>query len=241
MTNAQPLPDYARIKYVGSFEKLLSAPMTDGINAICWPRELPGNFSEVIAALRASDEGIGDGVTPLDEVRLRALPVSAAGRTAIDFMLADLHLLRNHGLAPELNTILSYPREEEPAVVPIDVYSYHADSAPVQADTWLCTYHGACSEGLRNEDARRRVDVPETRAELLKLFGGQDGEGFREFLNENCYDLHYAPAPGAKPFSFGHGNLWRIATDWPGSPVPPCVHRAPENLPGDPPRLLLIS
>ena len=27
----------------------------------------------------------------------------------------------------------------------------------------------------------------------------------------------------------------------PGSPVPPCIHRAPETHPGDPPRLLLIS
>jgi hypothetical protein len=215
--------------------------LTGGINALCWPRALPGDFAEVVTALSASSESIGEGITPLDEARLNALPVSAAGRSAIDSMLADLRLLRSHGLAPELNCIRAYPREEEPTAVPIDVYSYHADSAPVQADTWLCTYHGASSEGLRNEDARRRVDVPETRAELLKLFGGEDGREFREFLAENCYDLHYAPAPGSQPFPFGTGNLWRIATDWPGSPVPPCVHRAPENLPGQPLRLLLIS
>ena len=36
-------------------------------------------------------------------------------------------------------------------------------------------------------------------------------------------------------------HLWRIAVDYPGSPVPPCVHRAPETRPGRPPRLLLIS
>lgn len=213
----------------------------DGINALYWPRELPNGFEEVVAALCDSHDGIGEGITPLDETRLLALAVSAEGRGAINFMLEDLRLLREHGLSPELNCIRSYPREEEPTVVPIDVYSYHADSAPVETDTWLCTYHGASSEALRNEDARRRIDVPETRAELLKIFGGEDGDAFREFLNENCYDLHYAPAPGAKPYSFGLGNLWRIATAWPGSPVPPCVHRAPENLPGQPPRLLLIS
>jgi hypothetical protein len=233
--------DYTRIRVVKTFDELLATPMTDGVNALCWPRTLPGDFSEVVTALCDSAEGIGDGITPLDETRLRALPVSAAGRTAIDVMLEDLRLLRDHGRAPELNCIRAYPREDEPTVVPIDVYSYHADSAPVEADTWLCTYHGASSEGLRNDETRRRVDVPETRAELLKLFGGEDGPEFREFLNENCYDLHYAPAPHAMPFSFGRGNLWRIATDWPGSPVPPCVHRAPENLPGQPPRLLLIS
>jgi hypothetical protein len=28
---------------------------------------------------------------------------------------------------------------------------------------------------------------------------------------------------------------------YPDSPVLPCIHRAPETCPGDPPRLLLIS
>jgi hypothetical protein len=85
------------------------------------------------------------------------------------------------------------------------------------------------------------VDAPETRAELLKRFGGLDSDDFRDYLKENCYDLHYVPIPGARPFSFGIGNLWRIAVDYPGSPVPPCIHRAPPTLPGEPPRLLLIS
>jgi len=125
--------------------------------------------------------------------------------------------------------------------VPTDVYSFHADSATVEADTYLCTYHGAPSEGLRNEEALRRIDVPETRAELLKYFGGDDNDTFREYLKENCYHLHYAPIASARPFSFGIGNLWRIALDYPGSPVPPCIHRAPENKHGDSPRLLLIS
>jgi len=58
------------------------------------------------------------------------------------------------------------------------------------------------------------------------------------WLGEHCYDLHDAPVPEARSFSSGVGNIWRIATEWPGSPVP---HAPPEPLPGDPPRLLLIS
>lgn len=38
------------------------------------------------------------------------------------------------------------------------------------------------------------------------------------WLHENCYDLHYEPTPGAQPFSFGVGNLWRIAVQYPGCP-----------------------
>jgi len=85
------------------------------------------------------------------------------------------------------------------------------------------------------------VEIPETRAALLQLFGGADDEAFRDYLSENYYDLHYAAAPGARPFSFGQFNLWRIALDYPGSPVPPCIHRAPDPIRGHPPRLLLIS
>jgi hypothetical protein len=167
--------------------------------------------------------------------------VSAAGRAAIEILLEDQRLLREHERDPVLNCIHRYFRDENPGPVRTDVFSFHADSAPVEADTWLCTYHGPASEGLRNDQAQRRVDIPATRAELLRRFGGEDDDDFLEYLSEHCYDLHYAPAPQARPFSLGLGNLWRIAVDWPGGQVPPCIHRAPETLPGQGPRLLLIS
>ncbi len=235
MTHASPFSDFTRIKTVQSFHELVSTRLVEGVNALCWPRTLAGDFGEVVRLL-----GECEGIVALDEARLRALPVSDAGRAAVDVMLEDLRLLQAHGLDPVLNCIGAYPRDEEPGPVRTDVFSFHVDSAPVEADTWLCTYFGLPSEGLDNEDCVRRVDLPETRAALLKLYGGADDAGFREFLNDHCYDLHYAPTPDARPYSFGLANLWRIATEWPGSPVPPCVHRAPETLPGES-RLLLIS
>lgn len=228
--------DYPRIRRVHDFQELCTTPFADGVNALCWPRMLPGDFAEVVAKL-----GGGEGIETFDEARLASLAVSAAGRAAIEVLLEDQRRLRERELDPVLNCIHGYPRDEAPGPVRTDVFSFHADSAPVEADTWLCTYHGPASEGLRNEEAQRRVDIPETRAELLRHFGGQDDDMFREYLAEHCYDLHYSPAPRARPFSFGLGNLWRIAVDWPGSPVPPCLHRAPDTRPGDPPRLLLIS
>jgi hypothetical protein len=227
---------YSRIQMVQSFHELVTTRFGNGVNALCWPRALPGDFGELVARL-APEEGIAT----LDEARLLSLPVSEAGRVAVAILLEDQRLLRAHGLAPVLDCIRAYPRDEAQEVVRTDVYSFHADSATVAADTWLCTYHGPSSEGLRNDEARRRVDIPETRAELLQLYGGEDNDAFCDYLSENCFDLHYAPAPEARPFSFGLGNLWRIAVKYPGSPVPPCIHRAPETLPGQPPRLLLIS
>jgi hypothetical protein len=167
--------------------------------------------------------------------------VSAAGCVAVANLLADQRMLRELNLDPALNCIHGYPRDETHEPVATDVFSFHADSATVETDTWLCTYFGPSSEGLRNDEARRRVDVPATRAELLRGFGGEDNKAFRAHLSEHCYDLHYEPLAAAQPFAFGRGNLWRIAVAWPGSPVPPCIHRAPETFPGQPARLLLIS
>ncbi|MEO6245731.1 MAG: hypothetical protein ABIQ12_09865 [Opitutaceae bacterium] len=229
-------PDYSAIKLVGDFEELIATPFGDGVNALCWPRTLPGDFREIVERL-----AVGEGRKPVERPRLESLDLSVAGRVARDILLDDLRLLRECGLDPSLDCIRQYPRDTEAGPIPTDVYSFHADSALVPADTYLCTYYGAASEGLRNDQARRRVDVPETRAALLSVFGDGEGAAFDDYLEENCFNLHYAPLPGAQPFSFDPGNLWRIACDYPGSPVPPCIHRAPETPPDGPPRLLLIS
>lgn len=224
------------IRCVDSFEALVATPFADGTNALCWPRTPVGDFAEIVARL-----GPGEGIVALDERRLRELPLTAAGRAAVEFLLHDLHLMRSHGFAAELNCVHGYPCDETDEAFPTDVYSFHADRAPVAADTWLCTYHGLPSEGLSNDHARRRIDAPELRAGLLRQFGGADDDAFAAYLEETCHDLHYVPLPHAQPFRFGVGNLWRIAVDHPGSPVPPCIHRAPRPRPDDPPRLLLIS
>jgi hypothetical protein len=225
----------ACVKRVHSFAELIETPFAGGTNALCWERELPGDFGEIITAV-----GEGEGLEGLDEEGLRQLSLSADGRVAADLCAADLRLLRAHGLAPVLDCIHGYPEDEEADGLPTDVFSFHADRAPVPADTYLCTYAGAASEGLRPEDARRRVDIPSCRAELRRRYGGADDAGFLAWLEETCHDLHYHAQPGARPYGFGLGHLWRIAIQYPGCPVPPCLHRAPATQPGRP-RLLLIS
>jgi hypothetical protein len=225
-----------RVRTVSSFAELVATAFAGDINALCWPRQLPGDFKEIIDQIDA-----GEGMTTISDDDLRALPLSAAGSVARDTLLADQALLRDHGLAPILDCIKGYPSDSAAGPIHTDVYSFHVDSAPIQADTYLCTYIGCSSEGLLNEAAMRRVDIPETRAELLQAYGGPDDDGFAAYLSEHCFDLHYAQNPGAKSYAFGIGNLWRIAIAYPGSPVLPCIHRAPQSLPGAPARLLLIS
>lgn len=235
MLPTPPPTDYPRVRRVDSFDELASVRFADGVNALWWPRVLAGDFTEIIDHVTSTEP-----LVSLDETFLETLPLSPNGRLAANALIADLGRLRRLALDPVLNCIHGYPRDDSAGPVPTDVFSYHADSANTEADTWLCTYLGSPSEGLRHEDAVRRVDDPATRAALLADYGGADDDGFREFLNDHCYDLHYAPRPGATPFSFGHFNFWRITTDYPGSPVPPCVHRAPATIVGQP-RLLLIS
>jgi hypothetical protein len=205
------------------------------VNALGWPRELEGDFAEVTRAL-----DLPPGISTLDEERLRSLDLSPAGRLAVDTMLADVSRLREHGVEVILDGIHGYTHELRPGALRTDVCSFHVDSATAEADTWLCTYHGASSEGLPNDMAVRRIDDPAARSMLLREYAGADDEAFEEWLNDHFHDLHYLPRPDAKPWSFGTWVLWRIATLHPNSRVPACIHRAPDPVPGQP-RLLLIG
>ena len=119
----------------------------------------------------------------IEEEQLVGLVVSAPGRWAIEILREDLRRLREVERDPVLNCVHSYPRDEGLGPVRTDVFSWHADSAPVEADTWLCTYYGPPSEGLPNEEAQRRVDIPEIRAALLKFLGMEEDDSvFRDAL-----------------------------------------------------------
>jgi len=220
---------------VQSFADLVGRPLSDGINALCWERVLEGDFGE-IARLLAPLEG----VVNVDADMLRALSLSDAGRIAANIMIEDMQRLDGLGFDPVLNCITSYSRDERGLAIATDVMSFHADRSPTEVDTWLCTYWGKGSEGLDNDVAQRLIDTPANRDALLRSYGGPDDDGFREFIRDGSFDLHYAATHDAPAFSFGVGHLWRIAVEWPGCPVPPCLHRAPATVAGDEPRLLLI-
>ena len=95
-----------RVRVVATFDELVATPCEDGVNALCLPRSLVGDFAEVVAALPP-----GKGIVGLDEEELMALPLSAAGRQAVEAMLEDRRRLEALGLLPELNAIHGYVRE----------------------------------------------------------------------------------------------------------------------------------
>ena len=220
-----------QIHYVTNFQDLVSMPFHGEMNAICWTRNLIGDFSEIVKKLE-----LKENITVLDPKDLFELQLSEQGQLAREILLNDMKLLKAHGASPTLNLIKCYERDD--SFFPTDVYSFHVDRSPVPTDTFLCTYYGESSEIVPNSQAEQKVLVPEIRDELKKLYRGADEE-FESFLSEHFFDLHYRAKPQANPISLGLGHLWRLAVDHPESKVLPCLHRAPKEKPGQN-RLLMI-
>ena len=221
------------ILFVSSFHELVKTSFRGNINAICWKREGVGDFAEIV-----NKTVLNDNIIELDEAFISQLNLNEQGQLAREVILNDMQLLKAHGALPNLNIIKCYERDEAKAIIPTDVYSFHVDSSPIPTDTFLCTYYGAPSEILPNDQAIQKVLIPNIREELKKQYGKSE-EGFELYLAENCYDLHYQAITNASPISLGVGNLWRLATLHPESKVLPCIHRAPEEKDGQP-RLMMI-
>ena len=222
-----------QIHNVLNFEDLVSTPFHGKINAMCWTRNLIGDFSEIVKKI-----ALNENMAELNMEELRELQLSEQGKLARKILLNDMSSLKAHGASPTLNIIKNYDRDDAFPFFPTDVYSFHVDRSPIPTDTFLCTYHGASSDILPNSQATQKVRIPEIRAELKKLYGEGD-KGFESFLTEYFFDLHYQAKPDAQPINLGVGNLWKLAIDHPKSKVLPCLHRAPKEKNGQN-RLMII-
>jgi hypothetical protein len=225
------IQDLNQIHHVSNFHDLVSTSFSGNVNALCWSRKLVGDFFEIIRKIERAEN-----ITLVQEEDLRALQLSSDGQLAREILLNDLALLTNHGADPVINVIQNYDRDETSAFFPTDVYSFHVDRSPIPSNTFLCTYYGDASDILPNSEATQKIMIPEIREELMKYYLGKE-EDFETFLVENFFDLHYQINPNAQPINLGLGNLWKLAIDFPGQKVLPCVHRAPKE---NSKRLMLI-
>ncbi|GGG59211.1 DUF1826 domain-containing protein [Epilithonimonas arachidiradicis] len=223
----------SQIKVVSGFSQLVETNFSGTMNAICWERHLVGDFKEIVSKLE-----LKDNITEISIDDLLTLNLSANGVLAREIILSDLRLLTDFGASPSLNLLKKYERDDEFDFISTDVYSYHVDRSPFGTDTFLCTYYGAASDILPNDQAEQKVLIPEIRDRLKELHNDQDGD-FEDFLKDNYFDLHYQPKANAKSINLGLGHLWRLSVDHPEQKVPPCVHRAPTENDGEY-RLLLI-
>ncbi|ANF83333.1 DUF1826 domain-containing protein (plasmid) [Acinetobacter sp. NCu2D-2] len=227
------LEQFPQIISAPTFEDLIHIKFTDTKNAACWQRNLSGDFSEIIEKFKFEENLIDISIEELMQ-----LDLTNAGKQARQTIIDDINKLSKLGYLPQLNIIKYYERDEELDFISTDVYSYHVDRSPIATDTFLCTYFGAASDILPNDQVQQKILIPEIRDKLKALYRGPESE-FEFFLQEYFFDLHYQALPHAEPINLGIGNMWKLAVDHPDQTVPPCVHRAPLENPNEP-RLLLI-
>lgn len=225
--------DNSQIGVAASFSDLVHTNFKGEMNALCWYRNLDGDFNEIVTKL-----SLKENITEVFPEDLIALQLSEKGNTAREVILNDLKLLADFGASPSLNLLKCYERDDEFDFISTDVYSFHVDRSPIATDTFLCTYFGAASDIVSNSKAEQKILIPEIRAKLKELHDGPEEE-FEDFLKENYFDLHYKLHPNAEPINLGLGHLWRLAVDHPKQEVLPCIHRAPIENDGEY-RLLLI-
>jgi len=225
--------DNNQVRVVTTFSELVNTTFQGEINAICWNRDLLGDFKEIVSKLE-----LKENITEVSTADLLALQLSEKGILARDVILRDIQLLTDFGASPSLNLLKHYERDQDLDFISTDVYSYHVDRSPIETDTFLCTYHGAASDIISNDQVEQKILIPEIREKLKALHDGPEAE-FETFLQEYFFDLHYQPKPNSEPVNLGSGHLWRLAVDHPTQQVLPCVHRAPVEKDGEY-RLLLI-
>lgn len=225
--------DNNQIGIVATFSELIHTAFKGETNALCWYRNLEGDFAEIVNQLQ-----LKENITEVHPEDLLALQLSEKGNLAREIILKDLQLLTDFGASPSLNLLKCYERDEEFDFISTDVYSYHVDRSPIATDTFLCTYHGAASDIIANDQAKQKILIPEIRKKLAALHNGP-AEELAAFLKDNYFDLHYQAQPNATPVNLGLGHLWRLAVDHPEQQVLPCIHRAPIEKEGEY-RLLLI-
>lgn len=225
--------DNNQVSVVTTFSELVNTTFQGEINAICWNRDLLGDFKEIVSKLE-----LKENITEVSIEDLLALQLSEKGILARDVILRDIQLLTAFGASPSLNLLKHYERDQDLDFISTDVYSYHVDRSPIETDTFLCTYHGAASDIISNDQVEQKILIPEIREQLKALHDGPETE-FETFLQEYFFDLHYQPKPNSEPVNLGSGQLWRLAVDHPTQQVLPCVHRAPIEKDGEY-RLLLI-
>lgn len=228
-----PFSDSNQIGIVSSFAELVHTDFKGETNALCWYRNLDGDFKEIVSQLY-----LKENITVVTPEDLIALHLTEKGNSAREIILHDLQLLTDAGASPTLNLLKCYERDDEFDFISTDVYSFHVDRSPIATDTFLCTYHGAASDIISNAQATQKILIPEIRAKLKELHNGPEEE-FENFLKENYFDLHYQAHEGAEPINLGLGHIWRLAVDHPNQQVLPCIHRAPIENEGEY-RLLLI-
>ena len=96
-----------QVQLVTSFQELVSTSFYGEMNALCWSRQLKGDFSEIVKKVEFKEN-----IAELSMEELHSLQLSEQGQIARETLLNDFQLLTTHGASPTLNLIKYYDRDD---------------------------------------------------------------------------------------------------------------------------------
>ena len=100
---SESISDHHQIKTVSSFKELINREFQGDNNAICWQRNLVGDFGEIVSKLE-----LKNNITEVSVEDLENLTLTDHGELAIEIIINDLKLLTDFGASPSLNLIKNY-------------------------------------------------------------------------------------------------------------------------------------
>jgi hypothetical protein len=124
---SNPFSDSSQIGMVSTFSELVHKDFKGEMNALCWYRNLEGDFSAIVSQLE-----LKENITEVNPQDLLALQLSEKGNIAREIILNDIRLLADFGASPSLNLLKCYERDDEFDFISTDVYSYHGIVLPLQ-------------------------------------------------------------------------------------------------------------
>ena len=98
----------SQIGVVTAFSDLVHTNFKGEMNALCWYRNLDGDFNEIATKL-----SLKENITEVSAEDLIALQLSEKGKIAREIILNDLQLLADFGALPSLNLLKCYERDDE--------------------------------------------------------------------------------------------------------------------------------
>ena len=95
--------DSSQIGLVSTFSDLVNTDFVGERNALCWFRNLEGDFKEIADQLQ-----LKENITEVSTEELLALQLSEKGNSAREIILKDWQLLADFGASPSLNLLKCY-------------------------------------------------------------------------------------------------------------------------------------
>lgn len=119
---------------------------------------------------------------------------------------------------------------------------FHFDGGNVEIGRVLIPYTAPTTEGIAPEDCIRFVDIPKFQQDLIGRYGQDkvDPAELAALYKQGIAEIRL-PLPGAVPYSFSAGDVFRHAVQENMAGVTPHLHRAPPMPKGAKPRLLLVA